>query len=84
MVGSTKRIMTVAPINPPPMATAIGPQNVLGISGSMPSTQRQRSAYGTEPQDGRVNDGIPLALTGGNMLLNLINQNDRIADNHTA
>ena len=33
MTGSTSNVNTVAPNSPPAIAIAIGPQNVLGISG---------------------------------------------------
>ncbi len=37
MVGSTNSVNTVAPNKPPAMATAIGPQKMLGTKGVIPS-----------------------------------------------
>ena len=36
MTGRTSSVSTVAPNSPPAIAIAIGPQKVLGISGSIP------------------------------------------------
>ena len=36
ITGRTNNVSTVAPNRPPAMAMAMGPQNVLGMSGAMP------------------------------------------------
>lgn len=36
MTGNTSNVSTVATSKPPAIATAIGPQKILGMSGNMP------------------------------------------------